>query len=94
MYTWIRDMNGDCIRDGDFVVLDSITADDSLGLLPNGFIFEADRDIYKVYFDKRINNWSLDLGVEPDSDYNIKYMNHAVGLLYLGDSVIVENNAK
>jgi len=90
MYTCLRDKNGDMIRDGDRVSLSgNITADDSLGLLPNGWFFEDD-DVFRVYFDTRINSWSLDLGVEPDSGYNIKYMNHAVGLLHCGHSELTE----
>ena len=83
------DKNKTQIKGGDFVSLaGNMTSDDSLGLLPNGWTFDDD-DIYEVYFDERINHWSLKLDVEPDSDYNIKYMNHAVTLLHDGSCLIV-----
>lgn len=82
--TGLLDCDGIDITEGDYVSLDgNMTADDSIGQLPNGWTFEED-DVYQVYFDERINNWSLKLGVEPDSLYNVKYMNHAVGLLHSG----------
>lgn len=85
----IKDRNDIMIKDGDFVSLvNNITADDSFGFLPNGWTFDEE-DVYQVYWDNRINNWSLKLGVEPDTEYNIKYMNHAVGLLHSGDVTII-----
>lgn len=88
--TGITDREGQEIKEGNYVSLDgNITADNSLGDLPNGWIFDEE-DFYKVIFDDRINNWSLDLGVEPDSRYNVKYMNHAVSLLHDGEVTIVE----
>ena len=89
--TGLKDKTGKDILDGDIVSLaGNMTADNSMGYLPNGWIFEED-DTYKVYWDKRIENWSLDLGVEPDSPVNIKYMNHAVSLLHGGRVTVVEN---
>ena len=89
--TGLKDKTGKDILDGDIVSLaGNMTADNSMGYLPNGWIFEED-DTYKVYWDKRIENWSLDLGVEPDSTVNIKYMNHAVSLLHDGSVTVVEN---
>ena len=87
--TGLFDKNNVEIKEGDFVSLDgNMTADDSMGDLPNGWIF-VETDIYEVYFDERIQKWSLKLGVEPDSRENCKYMNHAVSLLYSGDVQIV-----
>lgn len=87
--TGLLDRNNKEIHDGDYVSLEgNVTADDSLGTLPNGWTFDAD-DVYQVYFDERIDNWSLRLGVKPDSPYNIKYMNHAVSLLHDGSVTIV-----
>jgi hypothetical protein len=82
--TGIIDRNGVEIWEGDRVSLDgNMTADNSMGDLPNGWTFTED-DVYAVYFDERIQNWSLRLGVEPDSPYNRKYMDHAVSLLHDG----------
>lgn len=90
MKTNILDKNGNEILSGDLVSLDgNMTADNSHGLfLPNGWIFDEE-DIYEVYFDVRIFQWSLKLGVDPDTPYNAKYMNHAVSLLHSGDVAIV-----
>jgi hypothetical protein len=75
---------------GDFISLDgNMTTDDSLGDLPNGWFFD-EIDVYEVYFDERIGKYSLKLGVEPDSRFNIKYMNHAVSLLHSGDVQVVQ----
>jgi hypothetical protein len=61
-----------------------MTTDDSMGILPNGWIFEED-DVYQVFWDETISHWSLRV---PDIDfkdpYDCKYMNHAVGLLHDG----------
>ena len=67
MKTGLFDKNGIEIKVGDMVSLDgNMTADDSLGTLPNGWTFEEE-DVYEVYFDESIKNWSLKLGVEPDT---------------------------
>lgn len=88
MNTGLKDKNGAEIKIGDFVSLDgNMTADDSLGVLPNGWSFD-ESDVYEVYFDERIQKASLKLGVEPDSAYNAKYMSHAVSLLHSGDVII------
>lgn len=80
--TGLLDRNGVEICDGDRVSLDgNMTADDSMGSLPNGWTFD-ETDVYEVYLDPRINNWSLKLGCDPDTAYNQKYMNHAVALLH------------
>ena len=91
--TGIKDRNGIEISDGDMVSLDgNMTADDSMGLLPNGWVFD-ESDVYKVYFDPRISTWSLAIdGIEPDSACNVKYLNHAVSLLHSGDVTIVAPN--
>lgn len=88
--TGLLDRNGREIMNGDFVSLDgNMTADDSLAPLPNGWVFDED-DVYQVYWDDRIDHWSLRLGVEPDNLYNMKYMDHAVSLLHDGLVVVVD----
>jgi len=90
--TRLIDRNGVEICECDRVSLDgNVTADDSLGELPNGWFFD-ETDVYQVYWDERINNWSLRLGVEPDSPLNRKYMDHAVGLLHDGHVTVVSPN--
>jgi hypothetical protein len=80
--TGLYDRDNTEIKAGDFVSLDgNMTTDDSMGSLPNGWTFEED-DVYEVYFDERIQNWSLKMDIELDTQYNIKYMNHAVSLLH------------
>ena len=90
--TGLLDKHGRDIFDGCMVSLSgNLTADNSLGMLSNGWSFWDD-DVYQVRFDLTIDNWSLDLGVEPDSPYNIKYMNHAVSLLHEGDVEITDGS--
>jgi len=80
--TGLFDKNGVEIKSGNMVSLNgNMTADDSFGTSPNGWTFEED-DVYEVYFDDSIKNWSLKLGIKPDSVYNCKYMSHAVSLLH------------
>ena len=89
--TGLLDRNDQQIMEGDRVSLDgNITADDSMGHLPNGWTF-TEEDVYEVYFDERINTWSLKLGVEPDSPYNCKYMSHAAWLLHNESTTIVRS---
>lgn len=88
--TGLKDREGRAIFSGDYVTLGPMmTADNSFGPLPNGWTFSEEYDVYEVYWDERINNWSLKLGVEPDSPYNEKYMNHALGIMHGGESKII-----
>lgn len=88
--TGLFDKTGIEIIEGDFVSLDgNMTADNSMAVLPNGWTFD-ETDVYQVYWDDRISNWSLHAGVEPDTSYNVKFLNHAVSLLHSGDVKIVE----
>lgn len=80
--TGLLDSEGIMIFEGDRVSLaGNMTADDSMGLLPNGWIFDEE-DIYEVYYEPSIKTWSLKLGVQPDSAENRKYYNHALSLLH------------
>ncbi len=88
--TGLVDKKGVHIKAGDFVSLaGNTTADDSLGALPNGWTFD-ETDVYEVFWDNRISNWSLKTGVEPDTPYSVKYLNHAVSLLHLGEVEMVK----
>lgn len=92
MKTGLFDKHGVEIEAGNFVSLaGNMTADNSMGVLPNGWNFDEE-DVYEVYWDERMNRdvkWSLKTGVEPDSPYNCKYLNHALSLLYDGNVEIV-----
>lgn len=89
--TGLIDCNNNEIKEGDYVALgDTMTTDDTLGYLPNGWFFNKEEHIYKVYWDTRINNWALDIDTDWNSDYDIKYLNHAMCLLHDGDCEIVD----
>jgi len=88
--TGLFDRNNKEINEGDWVSLDgNITSGNSAIGVPSGWLFE-ETDVYQVYFDTTISNWALKLGVEPDTLYNVTYMNHATSLLHSGDTTIVE----
>jgi hypothetical protein len=90
--TGLFDINKQSIKEGDFVSLgDRMTADDSLGFLPNGWTFDRDKDVYQVYFNANIQKYSLHLGVLPTTRYNVKYLNHALSILHSGDAEIMPN---
>ena len=89
MKTGFFDKHGTEIQSGDYVCLGhTMTTDDSISFLPNGWYFDAE-DVYEVYYDQRVSNWSLKLGVEPDSDDDREYISHAVSIMHQGASEIV-----
>ena len=87
--TGLFDCNNNEIKEGDYVGLQGMTTDDSFGSLPNGWVFDKTEDIYKVYYDTRINNWALEIETDWNSAYDIKYLNHAMCLLHDGNCEIV-----
>lgn len=87
--TGLFDCNGTEIKEGDYVGLEGMTTDDTLGVLPNGWFFNKIEDIFKVYWDSRINNWALDIPTDFNDPYQVKYLNHAMCLLHEGDCEIV-----
>ena len=89
--TGLLDIEDNPIYEGDWVTLgDNLTADNSMGELPNGWFFSEEEDIYQVYYDGRCDTWGVNIpGIEPDSNYNKKYLNHAYGLLHEGCARIV-----
>ena len=87
--TGLFDRNGHEICVGDYVSIGgNITADDSMGPLPNGWTFWDD-EFFQVVYDDFLKTWSLSFDLEPDSPLNAKYIHHALALLHNGCAELV-----
>jgi uncharacterized phage protein (TIGR01671 family) len=90
-FTGLKDCKGKDVFEGDIVSLNgNMTADDSLGMLPNGWIFD-EKDKYQVVWGDKFAAWELKMAVEANDAYNAKYMNHARSLLLHGDCEVIGN---
>jgi hypothetical protein len=77
--TNLLDSTGKEIYEGDFVSLEgNITVGDGFR---GGFVF-TEEDTYKVFFDERISNWSLEIEEDFTKYSEVLFLNHAVSLLH------------
>jgi len=75
------------IYEGDILSFDgNITADDSLGIEPNGYVYDED-SIHLVVWDNEIGGWSL--AFEKNAEW--KYKHHTHGLMTGGIAIVIGN---